>query len=28
MIGTIILFVAMPKLIRLILTLFERRAKN
>lgn len=28
MIGTIILFVAMPKLIRLILTILERRAKN
>ena len=28
MIGTIILFVAMPKLIRLILMMFERRAKN
>jgi simple sugar transport system permease protein len=28
MIGTIILFVAMPKLIRLILKLLERRAKN
>lgn len=28
MIGTIILFVAMPKLIRLILTLLEKRAKN
>jgi len=28
MIGTIILFVAMPKLIRLILTLLERRAKS
>ena len=28
MIGTIILFVAMPKLIRLILTILERRSKN
>ena len=28
MIGTIILFVAMPKLIRLILTILERRAAN
>jgi simple sugar transport system permease protein len=28
MIGTIILFVAMPKLIRLILTILRRRAKN
>ncbi|MEN8243618.1 MAG: ABC transporter permease [Thermodesulfobacteriota bacterium] len=28
MIGTIILFVAMPKLIRLILTILEKRAKN
>ena len=28
MIGTIILFVAMPKLIRLILTILERRAKK
>ncbi len=28
MIGTIILFVAMPKLIRLILTLLERRTKS